>query len=82
MDTPPSLSCLYARGIGPFGPIGMGSNRSFGPALLPRMVAVLAAGIALLVGEVAGSEIVLYIAMGPGVATAIPLVLPEPGPAA
>jgi hypothetical protein len=46
--------------------------------LAVAIIAVLAAGTTLLVGNVAESTLLLYLAMGLGVATAIPLLLPEP----
>lgn len=49
--------------------------------LVVAAVAVLAAATALLVGEVAESAILLYILMGLGIATAIPMIVPEEGTA-
>lgn len=46
--------------------------------LAVALIAVLAAGTTLVVGNVAESTVLLYLAIGLGVATAIPLLLPEP----
>jgi len=45
--------------------------------LAVAIVAVLAAGTALLVGDVAESTFLLYIAMGLGIATGVSMVLPD-----
>lgn len=45
--------------------------------LAVALIAVLAAGTTLLVGNVAESTVLLYLAMGLGVATAIPMLLPD-----
>jgi hypothetical protein len=47
--------------------------------LAVAVVAVLAAGTGLLVGDVAESAVLLYLAIGLGVATAIPMLLPDAG---
>lgn len=49
--------------------------------LVVAIVAVLAAAITLMVGHVTDAEIVLYLAAGLGIATVIPLLVPEPRPA-
>jgi len=45
--------------------------------LAVAIVAVLAAGTALLVGDVAESTFLLYIAMGLGIATGVSMVVPD-----
>lgn len=45
--------------------------------LAVALIAVLAAGTTLLVGNVAESTVLLYLAMGLGIATAIPMLLPD-----
>jgi hypothetical protein len=45
--------------------------------LAVAIIAVLAAGVTLLVGNASESTLPLYLAIGLGVATAIPMLLPD-----